>query len=95
MARAYHKDIVVVETAYNLRPGNYVNKPAPFPETPDGQRAFLEEVNPVVVATPDGRGKGVFWWEPSVTGPMEIRGFFDEKHNALPVLSVFDHSTRH
>jgi arabinogalactan endo-1,4-beta-galactosidase len=94
MAREYQKDIIVVEAAYNWQPGNYVNKPAPFPETPEGQRAFLDELNRVVMETPNGRGKGVFWWEPAVTGPLTSRGFFDEQHNALPVITVFDRFTR-
>ncbi len=94
MAKEYQKDIIVVETAYNWQPGNYVNKPAPFPESPEGQREFLDELNRVVMETPNGRGKGVFWWEPAVTGPLTIRGFFDEQHNALPVITVFDRFTR-
>jgi arabinogalactan endo-1,4-beta-galactosidase len=44
--------------------------------------------------TPNGRGKGVFWWEPAVTGQLAIRSFFDDQHNALPVLTVFDRFTR-
>jgi arabinogalactan endo-1,4-beta-galactosidase len=94
MAARYQKDIIVVETAYNWRPGNYVNKPAPFPESPEGQRAFLDELNRVVMATPNGRGKGVFWWEPAVKGELTIRGFFDDHDNALPVVTVFDRFTR-
>ena len=94
MAREYQKDVMVVETAYNWQPGNYVNKLAPFPESPAGQREFLDELNRVVMETPNGRGKGVFWWEPAVTGPLTVRGFFDEQHNALPVLTVFDRFSR-
>jgi arabinogalactan endo-1,4-beta-galactosidase len=94
MAREYQKDIIVVEAAYNWQPGNYVNKPAPFPESPDGQRQFLDELNRVVMQTPNGRGKGVFWWEPAVTGALTSRGFFDDHHNALPVVTVFDRFTR-
>jgi arabinogalactan endo-1,4-beta-galactosidase len=94
MAREYQKDIIVVEAAYNWQPGNYVGMPAPFPESPEGQREFLDEVNRVVMETPNGRGKGVFWWEPAVTGPLTIRGFFDEQHNALPVITVFDRFSR-
>jgi len=93
-AREYHKDIIVVEAAYNWTPGNYRNKPAPFPETPEGQKEFWEEVNRTVQATPDGRGIGVFWWEPAVGG-MGGRGFFDKSGNALPVITVFDRFTRH
>jgi arabinogalactan endo-1,4-beta-galactosidase len=40
--------------------------------------------------TPDGRGKGVFWWEPAVQGPLTIRGLFDDQHRALPAITVFD-----
>jgi arabinogalactan endo-1,4-beta-galactosidase len=94
MASRYQKDIIVVETAYNWRPGNYVGKPAPFPESPEGQRAFLDELNRVVMETPNGRGKGVFWWEPAVKGELTIRGFFDDRYNALPVVTVFDRFTR-
>ena len=37
MAREYQKDIIVVEAAYNWKPGNYLNKSAPFPESPAGR----------------------------------------------------------
>ncbi len=94
MASEYHKDIIVVEAAYNWRPGNYVNKPAPFPESPEGQRAFLDELNRVVMETPNGRGKGVFWWEPAVKGNLTIRSFFDDQYNGLPVITVFDRFAR-
>jgi arabinogalactan endo-1,4-beta-galactosidase len=94
MAAQYKKDIIVVETAYNWKPGNYVSKPAPFPESPEGQREFLDELNRVVQETPDGRGKGIFWWEPAVQGPLTIRGLFDDEHTALPAMTVFDRFTR-
>jgi len=94
MAGEYQKDIIVVETAYNWKPGNYINKPAPFSESPQGQRDFLDELNRVVVETPNGRGKGVFWWEPAVQGDLTIRGLFDDQHNALPAMTVFDRFTR-
>jgi arabinogalactan endo-1,4-beta-galactosidase len=94
MAREYEKDIVVVETAYNWKPGNYINKPAPFAESPQGQRDFLDELNRVIQQTPGGRGRGVFWWEPAVRGPLAIRGLFDDQHNSLPAISVFDRFTR-
>jgi len=95
MAREYKKDIIVVEAAYNWKPAEYIKRPGPFPETPEGQKQFLEEVNRVVQETPDGRGKGVFWWEPAVIGPLGSRGFFDEAGNALPVMTTFDKYTRH
>jgi arabinogalactan endo-1,4-beta-galactosidase len=95
MALEYKKDIIVVEAAYNWRPAEYKDRPGPFPETPEGQKEFLEEVNRVVQETPNGLGRGVFWWEPAVAGPLTSRGFFDESGNALPVITVFDKFTRH
>jgi arabinogalactan endo-1,4-beta-galactosidase len=94
MANTYQKDIVVVEVAYNCEPAEYRDKPAPFPESPEGQRQFLEEVNRVVLATPHNRGKGVFWWEPA-TRRGGGRTMFDREGNALPVISAFDKFTRH
>lgn len=91
MANEYGKDIMLVEVAYNWRPAEYRDKPGPFPESPEGQREFLEQVNRVVRATPHGRGKGIFWWEPAVArGPIASRGMFDREGNALPVITVFD-----
>ncbi len=94
MANEYQKDIIIVEAAYNWRPAEYKNKKAPFPETPEGQRQFLDEVNRVVLNTPYNRGKGVFWWEPAVMGGFRRRGMFDDDGNALPVITVFDKFTR-
>ncbi|MBP7051662.1 MAG: glycosyl hydrolase 53 family protein [Phycisphaerae bacterium] len=95
MANEYKKDIILVEVAYNWRPVEYRKKLAPFPETPEGQRQFLDEVHRMVLATPGNRGKGVFWWEPAVQGPLRSRGFFDDDGNALPVITVFDRYMRH
>ena len=95
MAETYHKPIIVVEAAYNYRPTEYIGKTAPFPETPEGQRAFLDEVNRLVMDTPYGLGKGVMWWEPAVApGPIRSRGMFDDAGDALPVIEVFDRFTR-
>ena len=89
MATNYHKDIIIVEAAYNWKPTEYKDGGAPFPETPEGQRQFLDEVNRTVLATPEGRGKGVFWWEPAVAR-RNNRAMFDDDGNALPVIGVFD-----
>ena len=103
-AREYRKPIIVVEAAYCWTPTNYIKKPGPFPETPDGQAQFLDEVNRIVQETPDGLGAGLFWWEPAVlpkpcTHPgcsvVAARGFFDADGNALPVIRVFDKFTLH
>jgi hypothetical protein len=99
MSKTYDKDIMIVEAAYNWAPAEYLNSPAPFPESPEGQKEFLEEVNRAVMATPNGRGIGVFYWEPGVAprsrgGSAGGRGFFGPDGNALPVMTVFDKFTR-
>lgn len=94
MANEYQKDIILVEVAYNCEPAEYRDRPAPFPETPEGQRQFLEAVHQIVLATPGNRGKGVFWWEPA-TRRGGRRTMFDRENRALPVLSVFERYTRH
>ena len=52
MANEYDKDIIVVEAAYNWRPAEYRDHPGPFPESPQGQKEFLEQVNQAVLDTP-------------------------------------------
>jgi arabinogalactan endo-1,4-beta-galactosidase len=96
-ANTYGKDIIVVETAYNWRPAREsADRAGPFPETPEGQREYLDELTRVVMETPNDRCKGIFWWEPAVgnRGGLGSRGFFDENGNSLPVISVFDKYTR-
>jgi arabinogalactan endo-1,4-beta-galactosidase len=90
-ATQYGKDVIVAEAAYYWKEnGETRDKLRPFPETPEGQRDFLDAVTRAVMDTPQGHGKGVFWWEPAVTGRLAARGFFDDAGNALPVLMVFD-----
>jgi arabinogalactan endo-1,4-beta-galactosidase len=92
-ATEYKKDILVVEVAYNWKPTEYINKNAPFAESPEGQKEFLEEVNRIVMNVPDNRGAGILWWEPAVSRGGS-RSFFDEEGNVLPVIQVFDKFTR-
>lgn len=94
-AKEYQKDIILVETAYFKSPGKFINKPAPYTETPEGQKEFLDELNRIILNVPDNRGCGIFWWEPASTRQnLTARGFFDENGNVLPVINVFDKYTR-
>jgi arabinogalactan endo-1,4-beta-galactosidase len=95
MAKTYKKPIILVEVAYCSSPTEYKDKPAPFDESPAGQKEFLEEVNNLVLNTPDNLGAGIFWWEPATFGGQSTRDFFDENGNVLPVITVFDKYTRH
>ena len=95
-ALEYKKDIVLVETAYNYSPAEYINTLAPFPETPEGQKDFLENVNDIILSIPDNRGKGLFWWEPAAPNKsFSDRTYFNSEGNVLPVINIFDKYVRH
>lgn len=90
-ANRYNKPIIIVETAYDWRTGEkFSGRKPPFPETPAGQRDFLAALVKVVQETPSNRGKGIFWWEPMAEGSIAKRGMFDDQHNALPAVEVFE-----
>ena len=62
-SKEYDKDVMVVETGYYYQPSKYFQElRPPFPETPEGQSQWLQEVARAVLETPDNRGKGVYWW---------------------------------
>jgi arabinogalactan endo-1,4-beta-galactosidase len=91
----YHKSVVIVETAYDWRTGeDFKGKEMPFPETPEGQRDFLTALARVVRETPGGKMRGIFWWEPMAGGGIAKRDLFDDKHDALPAIHVFDPHSR-
>ncbi|MBN1974374.1 MAG: glycosyl hydrolase 53 family protein [Sedimentisphaerales bacterium] len=90
-AMRYGKEIILVETGYYFELGRDLrNALPPFPETPQGQRQWLEAVNEIVLNIPNGLGKGVFWWEPMMRG----RGYFDRNGNVQPIIHAFEKYTR-
>ncbi|MGA3008625.1 MAG: glycosyl hydrolase 53 family protein [Terracidiphilus sp.] len=90
LALRYRLPIILVETAHNWTPGGMTGKKADFPETPEGQLAFLRAVDTAVRAIPNGLGQGVFWWEPAAENDLRGRSFFDNDGNVLPVIAAFD-----
>jgi arabinogalactan endo-1,4-beta-galactosidase len=90
LALRYHYPIIVVEAAYDWTPADFAGKTAEFPESPEGQLAFLRAVDAAVRAVPNSLGLGVFWWEPAAEGGLRDRGFFDKDGNVLPVVTAFD-----
>lgn len=88
--RKWKKPVMVIETGYYSVPSQYFEKKgvkAPFPETPQGQKAWMQAVNEIVMAAPDNLGRGVFWWEPMFRG----RGYFDDQtHKAKPIVEAFE-----
>ena len=85
-ALCYNKEIILIQTGYYWQPSRYFRdgQMPPFPETPEGQRQWLEAVNELVLATPNGLGKGIFWWEPM----MGRRGYFDENGKVQPIIQA-------
>ena len=91
MASRYRKPIFVVETAYDWREGEtFKQGKPPFPQTPEGQASFLAALVKTVEATPNGLGKGVFWWEPMAEGAIAKRGLFNDQHDMLPAVQILD-----
>ncbi|MCB2219998.1 MAG: arabinogalactan endo-1,4-beta-galactosidase [Bacteroidetes bacterium] len=95
MATVYKKPIIMVEVAYCSEPTEYKDKLAPYPETPEGQKEFLESVHEMMLSTPNNLGIGIFWWEPATLGGLSHRDYFDDEGNVLPVITVFDKYTRY
>lgn len=96
MAITYHKPIVLPEVSYPWKPYGRQPDAAPFPQTPEGQKEWLQALNQVIEETPDHLGGGLFWWEPAVPQgrPLRDRTYFDDQGNVLPVINVFDAFTR-
>ncbi|BAS27050.1 antitoxin [Limnochorda pilosa] len=105
LAQRYQKGIVVVETAYPWtleeadREPNIVRRSdqllAGYPASPEGQADFVRDLLEIVRSVPEGRGKGVVYWEPGYisvppfgASPWENLTLFDFDGNSLPALEV-------
>jgi len=111
LASSYNKQLVVAETAYawtadngddlgnGFGPG--LEKLGGYKATVQGQASAIADVIGAVAGAPDGRGIGVFYWEPDwipVNGAgwrtgdgnsWENQALFDFHGRALPSLGVF------
>ncbi|WP_413528500.1 arabinogalactan endo-beta-1,4-galactanase [Rahnella inusitata] len=75
ISKRYNKDVIVVEVAYGYSTQNcdaaensFNEKEAKdggYPGTVQGQADFLSAMIKSLVAVPDNRGKGLFYWEPT------------------------------
>ncbi len=72
-AKAFGKDIMIVETAYPWSNANYwqAQDNMAWPVTVEGQALFLAQLAQVVRETPDNRGLGVNYWYPEA---IEVDG---------------------
>lgn len=74
LIKRYDKDILVMETGYNFNPvtaagyTGQLNNSGPYegiyPDSPDGQRAFMEEVLAGIKSVYGGRCIGDLYWNP-------------------------------
>ena len=96
----YHKDVMIVETAYPSRSARLSAAAAKnmiWPMTPEGQKQFLADLIRTVREAPGGHGIGVNYWHPEATfipgstnrwsGP-DANSLFDAKGSPLPAMSV-------
>lgn len=110
-ARRYRKDIHIVETDYPWKPEQPLETSAAsspgenaqseeYLPSPEGQKAFLQELIRVVKDTPDNRGKGIFYWAPEWIELKDYpdepdaptywaKALFDENGNMLPGMEAF------
>lgn len=75
VSQRYKKDVIVVEAAYAYTLENCDNaensftekeeKDGGYPGTVQGQANFIHDLMQSVVDVPQGKGKGVFYWEPT------------------------------
>jgi arabinogalactan endo-1,4-beta-galactosidase len=108
----YQKDVVIAETAYAFTTedadghGNLFGEGAQisggYKATLQGQATSVHDVIEAVAQVPDGRGLGIFYWEPDwipVAGAgwksgegnaWENQAMFDFKGSALPTINVFN-----
>jgi arabinogalactan endo-1,4-beta-galactosidase len=111
----YDKPVVVAETAYGFtlaendaQPNIFdasLQQAGGYPATPQGQASMLHDIFNAVRSVPNGRGLGVFYWEPTWTAVpgngvdaskpssgdvWENQALFDYSNRALPALNVFN-----
>jgi len=106
LSARYGKDIILVETAYPWTLSwadmthNIVGDSGQlhdgYPATPEGQRAFLEDLIAAVRSAPDDHGRGVYYWAPDwITAPTlgsawENLTLFDFTGELLGSIHAFD-----
>lgn len=106
LSQRYDKDVIVVETAYPFtlgwddEQGNIMGSESDlhegYPATLEGQAAFFRELRRIVKDVPDGRGIGLYYWEPGLIAtpggrgsPWENVALFDFDDVAVPAMDAF------
>ena len=106
LAGRYHKDIIIVETAYPWTLGWYDNTHnivgdssqllPDYPASVEGQKEFLVDLIDLVKNIPDEKGLGLFYWAPEWVStaqsgsPWENMTLFDFYGEMLDSITAFD-----
>ncbi|HSY43094.1 MAG TPA: glycosyl hydrolase 53 family protein [Candidatus Acidoferrum sp.] len=95
----YHKDVMIVETAYparDIHPSPAAAKYMAWPMTPEGQKNFLADLIQTVKAA---HGIGVMYWHPEATfipgatgrwSEPDPNSLFDARGYPLPAMNVLN-----
>jgi arabinogalactan endo-1,4-beta-galactosidase len=93
------KDVLIAETSYPWRQMEK-NSAMRWPQTPAGQKQFVQDLTTVIKDAPDHHGLGFVWWYPDALPVPGMRiwrngaeALFDDKGNALPALDAFGTAT--
>ena len=98
-AKAFGKDIIIVETAYPYNEKLWVLEKInmDWPISEKGQKKFLSDLINTVSTTTNNLGIGILYWFPESIPVMGIdiwnngaTALFDAKGNALPALKAFN-----
>jgi len=105
LALRYDKDIIIAETAYPWtlqwydQIGNIVGSSSQlltgYPASVDGQTQFLGDLLQIIGQVSNGRGAGLFYWEPEyisvppLGSPWENNTLFDFQGNVQSSMDVF------
>jgi len=101
VAERYQKDVAVMETAYPYTPldgdghANFlggtddVDIDGPYLATVQGQATAMRDMILAVAEAPNGRGLGIFYWEPTWI-PVEGAGWATGEGNAWDNMAMFD-----
>lgn len=107
LSSTYDKEVCVVETAYAWttedadEDGNVFiegdQNIAGYPATPEGQAAFITDLESIILNVPNNKGIGFFYWEPEWVpaegGTYATQEGVDYKHDTVTPTNTWDNMT--
>lgn len=98
LAATYGKPVVAAEIGYPWKAEEGVKdqKLMPWPQTPEGQRAFVRDMAKLMKAAPQNTGAGFIWWYPEAVPSKDrflwregAESLFDASGKPQPALDEF------